>query len=97
MAEKCQRCGKIGKDRRTLYMACFYEMNELNIKFKQIAIRGRYCKKTGIIKSKITKITKYALNKKHEECLFPFYTLRVCKQCRSEWLMKIKEWFHNRG
>jgi hypothetical protein len=24
-----------------------------------------------------------------------FYTLRVCKACRGQWLAAIKEWFHN--
>lgn len=27
--EKCDRCGYVGDDRRTLWMACFYEMREL--------------------------------------------------------------------
>lgn len=25
-----------------------------------------------------------------------FYTLRVCKQCRGNWLTSIKQWFHTR-
>ena len=24
----------------------------------------------------------------------PFYTLRVCKGCRGDWIMAIQEWFH---
>lgn len=33
--ERCDRCGQLGEDRRTLWMACFYEMNELDIPFEQ--------------------------------------------------------------
>ena len=33
--DKCQRCGDIGEDRRTLWMACFYEMMELGIPFEK--------------------------------------------------------------
>lgn len=38
--EKCQRCGEVDEDRRTLSMACFYDMSELNIPFKQEEIDG---------------------------------------------------------
>lgn len=33
--EKCQRCGEDGEDRRTLWMACFYEMIELGLPFEK--------------------------------------------------------------
>jgi hypothetical protein len=32
--EKCIRCNEIDEDRRTILMACFYEMNELGISFQ---------------------------------------------------------------
>ena len=69
MTEKCARCNEEGDDLRTLWMACFYEMNELNIPFdkKQIIENGNF--------------THY------------FYTLRVCKDCRSEWMAAISNWF----
>lgn len=36
MSEKCQRCGEIGEDRRTLIMKCFYQMDEdKDIPFKK--------------------------------------------------------------
>ena len=38
MRDRCARCGKVGEDRRTLWMACFYAMDELDIPFKQITI-----------------------------------------------------------
>jgi hypothetical protein len=31
--EKCQRCGEVGEDRRTLRMECFYAMEELGLPF----------------------------------------------------------------
>lgn len=34
MSETCQRCGDDGDDRRTLWMACLYEMNELGLPFE---------------------------------------------------------------
>lgn len=36
MSEKCQRCGDEEEDRRTLWMACFYAMEELEIPFEKI-------------------------------------------------------------
>ena len=32
--EKCQRCGEVGQDRRTINMECFYDMSELGIPFR---------------------------------------------------------------
>ena len=32
--EECQRCKDIDEDRRTLEMACFYDMKELDVPFK---------------------------------------------------------------
>ena len=37
---KCRRCKKIGRDRRTLWMACFYQMMELGIPFKHQKLGG---------------------------------------------------------
>lgn len=33
MSEMCIRCKEVDEDRRTLWMACFYEMNELGLPF----------------------------------------------------------------
>lgn len=33
--EKCVRCGEDDQDRRTLHMACFYQMKELKIPFEE--------------------------------------------------------------
>lgn len=71
--EKCQRCGAVGQDRRTLWMACFYQMDELGLPFGE--------------KTMLWEDSKY---KQH------FYTLRVCKGCRAEWMGAIVAWFKNR-
>ena len=39
--EKCQRCEEEGHDRRTLVMACFYQMSELGLPFEEDT-EGRY-------------------------------------------------------
>lgn len=62
--EECQRCKDIDEDRRTLEMACFYDMNELDVPFK--------------------------LDEKTRT-----YSLRVCKDCRSDWMKSIQHWFHD--
>ena len=64
--EICDKCKEVDEDRRTLWMACFYEMEELGVPFRQILIGGS-----------------------------EFYTLRVCKRCRSDWMMAIKNWFES--
>jgi len=35
LGELCVRCGDRGQDRRTLWHACMYEMNELNVGFQR--------------------------------------------------------------
>ena len=77
MSEKCQRCEEVDEDRRTLWMACFYEMNEMGLPFEKQRIRDP--------EKKIADIP-FA----HE-----FYTLRVCKTCRADWMESIKAWFQN--
>jgi len=36
--EKCDRCGEVDEDRRTLWMACFYKMEELGLPFKDAEV-----------------------------------------------------------
>lgn len=64
--ETCQRCGEIGDDRRTLWMACLYAMDELDVPF-----------------------TVKPAPKTDKE----FFTLKVCKECRADWMLAIQEWF----
>lgn len=66
--EVCQRCGDEDYDRRTLWMACLYAMDELGLPFEQVSLSdsGRPAR---------------------------FFTLRVCKDCRADWMAAIKLWF----
>jgi hypothetical protein len=73
--EKCARCGLEGQDRRTLWMACFYEMRELGIPFDQVAVSVEPPRGEG---------SAYPVK---------IFTMRVCKGCRSEWMLAIKAWF----
>jgi len=74
MSEKCVRCDEEGEDRRTLWMACFYDMMELNIPFEKDQM--------------------YETSDPREEGT-DFYTLRVCKDCRADWMRAIKFWWKN--
>ncbi len=96
MSEKCDRCGSVGQDRRTLKMACFYEMSELGLPFEQFAIHGVHCEKVGEDRDPTFRITlsKYA-EPKGEPQNHHFYSLRVCKRCRGEWMGAIQSWFRN--
>lgn len=38
MSEMCDRCGSVGADRRTLWMACLYNMIELAVPFEQVDV-----------------------------------------------------------
>jgi hypothetical protein len=82
--ERCMRCGEEGEDRRTLWMACFYEMKELGIPFmEQFLILAK------------TKDLDLAICK-GELTPQPIYTLRVCKACRAGWMAAISAWFKER-
>ena len=70
MSEKCQRCGEDGDDRRTLWMACLYQMDELDLPFKEVRTVGCDAR--------------------------DFYTLKVCKSCRADWMIAIQTWFNNK-
>lgn len=112
--EKCDKCGEIGEDRRTLWMACFYAMNELNIPFNSAIINsidkeavistdqeiqyksikfignGKTTETNGT--AKIKKLSTIAGQDVQER---PFYTLRVCKSCRADWMQAIEHWFND--
>ena len=79
--EKCQRCGEVGEDRRTLRMECFYNMAELPIPFtiqnaKLLDTKQEIAGFGDMFGSKLN-----------------LYTLRVCKDCRSDWMQAIRGWF----
>jgi len=97
--DKCQKCGNgPDPDLRTLWMACFYEMNELKVPFVEVAIRGVFQKWVrddtldfagrGLRKP----IFKDVSGPEHQ---YKFYTLRVCKDCRATWMDAIADWFQS--
>ena len=67
--EYCRKCETEEDDLRTLWMSCFYEMNELALPFAKVQ-------------------NPLSTNLPRE-----FYTLRVCKNCRSEWMESIQAWW----
>lgn len=96
--EKCDKCGEIGEDRRTLWMACFYAMDELPVPFEQVAICGTLQQKTGEEQSDIFEHVKYPVFTDHPEATeqkHGFFTLRVCKECRASWMEAISNWFNS--
>lgn len=98
--EKCDKCGKTGEDRRTLWMACFYAMDELPVPFKQVAIRGVHQDHISDEESSFFKGIKRPIFKDTPECeerQYRFYTLRVCKECRASWMDAISAWFSQSG
>jgi len=106
--EACQRCGEVGEDRRTLWMACFYAMNELKLPFDQVRILGLATKKIGEEPSKHFSSHASKEANQNPSWMIPifaepkpsekphpyhFFTLRVCKSCRSDWMSAIQTWF----
>ena len=102
--ERCVRCGEIGEDRRTLYHACFYAMEELGIPFKEeflfhADVKDLKKKKDPTVlklgNGKSINIGGGTVTTKGELRPQNLYTLCVCKKCRSEWLDAIKHWFEH--
>lgn len=99
--EKCVRCEQYGEDRRTLYMACFYDMSELKVPFARVMVRGTQHAMTGTKELRFSDVGPAhtipvfdetpADNKPRDHSMF---TLRVCKNCRSDWMAAIKKWFN---
>jgi len=94
--EVCARCGVIGQDRRTLWMACFYAMNELAVPFEKLSVHGVVLKATGTSDrwgSPDFEPPPYGSEHGEKSNHHPMFTLRVCKGCRAEWMQAIKEWY----
>lgn len=101
--EKCARCGEIGEDRRTLWMACFYAMEELGVPFENQILFHADTKdlekakepvgiEVGSRKEKII-LQSGTVRSKGELTPQALYTLRVCKECRADWMDAIKSWY----
>jgi len=88
--EICQRCGEKDYDRRTLWMSCLYAMEELGLPFETNNVVVRVDKALKANESPEGKpiVTTGFIPK--------FYTLTVCKECRADWMMVIKNWFNEK-
>jgi hypothetical protein len=92
----CEKCGVDTEgDGRTLWMACFYDMSEMDVPFTLCALNGTFMEKEGMRRGlvKYVPIWKKVFG---SEQVRPFYTLRVCKSCRGSWMESIREWWHKR-
>lgn len=103
--ETCQRCGEKGEDRRTLFMSCFYAMEELGIPFTQHKLMGKLYPMVGTEELSFLgrpnddpRFPKHVVPKYADEPAGAYersiYSLRVCKECRSQWMGAIKHWFN---
>jgi len=92
LGDRCARCGEIGEDRRTLWMACFYAMHELDVPFEETGIITVESgpKSEGDITGTQLDFPSGKAFVTHNKS---FYTLSVCKDCRAEWMTAIEEWF----
>lgn len=95
--EICQRCGEKDYDRRTLWIACFYAMQELEIPFvRELLFHTdfRELKKSKKpFQHKDIVLQSGTFKTKGELTPQEMYTLRVCKDCRADWMQAIKMWF----
>jgi hypothetical protein len=92
--EICQRCGEGGFDRRTLWMACLYDMSELDVPLRQCAIFGTFQEFSGIDSSGVWPMPNFKPVPRANDRVHAFFTLRVCKRCRGEWMQAIQRWFN---
>ena len=103
--EQCVRCKEWGEDRRTLHMSCLYDMAELGIPLEEYRLKGEAFAKNGVEElwfGDEAELRAMGM-KPHTISTFSpqptttvdraFYSQRVCKDCRAEWMTAIKEWF----
>lgn len=99
--EKCDRCGDVGPDRRTLWMACWYAMYELDVPFKEVQFKGKLMKLDSVTNElmfdggPMMRVAKFSDDPDAKEHTKRMYTLRVCKGCRADWMRAIETWFKN--
>jgi hypothetical protein len=94
MSEKCVRCGEESEDLCILWMAYTYQMSELKIPFEEKSIFGHICQKMGEKEFFNHKVPVWDETELIPDFHHPFYTLRVCKDCRASWMQSIKDWFN---
>jgi hypothetical protein len=100
--EKCARCDELGADRRTLWMAALWDMSTLGPPFEVATLFHADLEHvTDVAKMPFQvnaggqKITLAPAVLRYEGEITPhqFFTLRVCKDCRADWLGAIADWF----
>jgi len=80
-------------------MACWYAMNETGVPFGKMAIHGQIVKHAGTKPVMIEGVKHWDADQWDDPkpdvkpYINDFYTLRVCKACRAEWMLAIKNWF----
>lgn len=103
--EVCDRCKQPTEgDGRTLWMSCFYNMAELNVPFDEKPMFHVHDINTlTLTKEPVSfvgpKGNKVNLTSAEMTCSGIisgrlFHTLRVCKDCRADWLSAIETWFN---
>lgn len=94
--DTCQRCKQeMHGDGRTLWMACLYQMMELGLPFEELEFDGVMGVKVGeepVGTSGLT-VPKFQVPEGTKPQQRRFFALRVCKDCRAEWMGAIKQWF----
>jgi hypothetical protein len=95
----CIRCGVEDEDLRTLFMSCFYTMEEIReVPFSRVLVKNAFLHDhqsdrpselfSGL---NVPVFTDTAKNTEPMERIF--YTLRVCKKCRASWMRSIRNWY----
>jgi hypothetical protein len=103
--ERCDRCGSAGQDRRTLHLAGFYALEELEIPFGREVLFDARLEDLETATGQVM-VPEHVTGNQPRICLAPgrvrcrgeltplqLYTLRVCKRCRAEWLASLQAWF----
>jgi len=91
--EKCDRCGVLGVDRRTLWMACLYAMGELGLPFEQVGLHGVVIRPSMIGRWGNLEYPPMDDYNGPAASTRSFFLLRVCKGCRGAWMQAIQDWF----
>jgi len=98
--DKCARCGEAGKDRRTLWMSCLYDMGELGIPLERRSIRGTvhaYEGERPILEPANgfpgLSAPVFADAPMGNPVALSTYTIKVCKPCRADWMRAIRDWY----
>lgn len=90
--DSCQRCGAGPLDLRTLWMAGMMAMDDGDLPVDRVAVLGTYCGSPEPLPGGVTGMPLWQVTD-HEKRYHEFYTLRVCKDCRSAWYNAIDAWF----